>query len=150
MTDQDETRATMTDPSQNRFVSKLLALCNDVAGGDYGRADELFEMTADGALPADLSALAEAFGLMLVQVEAREFSLNETIDTLRETQRQLEEARKQLARENAELKATVAEMKVEIDHAKKDQEVAQIVESDYFQELQSKARDMRRRVKGQK
>lgn len=135
-------------PPHDAFVARLLSLCNDVAGGDYDRADALFEMTADVNLPADLSAIAEAFGMMLVQVEAREFSLNETIDTLRETQRQLEEARKQLARENEELKATVAEMKVEIDHAKKDQEVAQIVESDYFQDLQVRARDMRRRVKG--
>lgn len=41
------------------------------------------------------------------------------------------------------LRQQVQELRIEIDHAKKAREVAEITESDYFQELQRKARDLR-------
>ncbi len=52
--------------------------------------------------------------------------------------------REVISREAA-LKQRVRELKIEIDHVKRAKEVAQITESDYFQELQKKARTYRKR-----
>lgn len=55
-------------------------------------------------------------------------------------------AREVYAREER-LKQEVMELRIEIDQVKKEQEVAEITGSDYFQELQQKAKEMRRRAK---
>jgi len=41
------------------------------------------------------------------------------------------------------LKQQVAELRIEIDKAKQARQVAEITESDYFQDLQRKARELR-------
>jgi GAF domain-containing protein len=50
-----------------------------------------------------------------------------------------------LARENEALKQEVRELKVEIDHAQKEQEVTEITESEWFQELRARAAELRAR-----
>lgn len=128
------------------FVSTLSLLCRKVAGGDYEEADSLFAMTSDASgLPPDLVELAEAFGMMIVRVQAREFSLNEAIDELRRTQAELEQARARLAEENRTLKREVSELRIEIDTKKRDSQVAEITDTDYFQSLRERARAMRAR-----
>ncbi len=49
------------------------------------------------------------------------------------------------AREES-LKRQVAELRIEIDEAKKTQQVAEITDTDYFQQLQRKAQSLRRRA----
>jgi hypothetical protein len=44
----------------------------------------------------------------------------------------------------------IAELKIQIDEAKKERQVAEITDSDYFKSLQGRAREMRAKVKGQK
>lgn len=46
------------------------------------------------------------------------------------------------------LKDQIIELKIQIDEAKKERQVAEIADSDYFKDLQSKARQMRSKVKG--
>jgi GAF domain-containing protein len=46
------------------------------------------------------------------------------------------------------LKEQIAELKIQVDEAKKERQVAEITDSDYFRALQSKAREMRSKVKG--
>ena len=43
----------------------------------------------------------------------------------------------------------IAELKIQIDEVKKERQVAEITDSDYFKSLQSRAREMRAKVKGQ-
>ncbi len=74
-------------------LRRLIDLARDVSQGRYDRADELFELTAPGSCPPLLSELAEAFGMMVVQVEGREFRLQNLISDLE--------------RVNAELKASL-------------------------------------------
>ena len=62
-----------------------------------------FAMTGATDLPPVISDLAEAFASMAVQVEAREFRLNEMLAELNEANRQLGEAHKLIASENAVL-----------------------------------------------
>ncbi len=49
------------------------------------------------------------------------------------------------AREES-LKRQVAELRIEIDEAKKAQQVAEITDTDYFQQLRQKALDFRKRA----
>lgn len=55
-------------------------------------------------------------------------------------------ARELYAREQT-LKQQVQELRIKIDEVQKDQQVAEITESDYFKELQNKAKDFRNRSK---
>ena len=56
----------------NQMLSRLAETCAALAKGDYVRAKELFAMTTGPENPKVIAELAEAFGLMLVTVEARE------------------------------------------------------------------------------
>lgn len=59
----------------------LLRIIKDVAAGNY--SDEILELTGPG-YPPEIQELAEAVGLMMVKIEAREFhleQLNERIKT---------------------------------------------------------------------
>jgi len=69
----------------------LVELCETIARGDYDQASQLFALTGKQSSPR-VARLAEAFGMMLVRVEAREMHLNQVIEELRESYRQLEEA----------------------------------------------------------
>lgn len=128
------------------LMRSMTDLCRGVAAGDYEEADRLFDLTG-GDLPSEVSDLAEAFGMMIVQVEVREFGLKQTIDELRETQRQLEHAKGLLDAENKTLRRKVSELQIEVDQTKKEAEVSEITGTDYFRELQSKARAMRSRTR---
>ena len=82
----------------------MINICEDIAAGNYQHARKLFELTKSESYPPDIARLAEAFGLMLVKVEAREFHLETTIEKLKKAQKELIRAQEQLAIENAELK----------------------------------------------
>jgi len=43
----------------------------------------------------------------------------------------------------------IAELKIQIDEVKKERQVTEITETDYFKGLQTRAREMRAKVKGQ-
>ncbi len=87
----------------------LVELCEALARGDFDQANKLFDLAGSDA-SAPVARLAEAFGMMLVRVEAREMHLHQVIDELRESKRQLEEA--QVVREwNRRLRREIAERK---------------------------------------
>ncbi|MEW5734130.1 MAG: hypothetical protein AB1921_04700 [Thermodesulfobacteriota bacterium] len=132
-----------TKESLESALLRLSSLCREVSEGKYERADELFGLTVPGAFPSPLPQLAEAFGLMMVSVEAREFSLRQALASLEKTAADLEEARKKLAAENLDLKDKLVRLTVEIDQCRKEQEVCEITESDYFQNLQKRAAKLR-------
>jgi class 3 adenylate cyclase len=81
-----------------RFIPLLMDLTQKVARGEYQQVDELFELTRSDKYPAVISELAESFGLMLVQVEARELHLEQMID--------------ELARKNKALEASLARVQL--------------------------------------
>ncbi len=67
--------------------------CKKIASGNYDQADSdrLFELAKKGRYPAILSELAEAFGMMMVKVEAREFRLKQINEELEEAKASLKE-----------------------------------------------------------
>ncbi len=76
----------------------LTATCKRIASGKFEPSDseKLFELSKKGRYPSFLADLAESFGMMLVKFEAREFQLNETIETLEEAKAKLVEYSKKL------------------------------------------------------
>ena len=131
----------------DQVLDNLKGVCERIAGGSYGDLDDLFEMTTAPDLPAVVNELAEAFASMAVQIEAREFRLTEMLADLNEANRQLAEAHKQISSENAVLRDQVQKLRIEIDVSRRDKEVSEIADTDYFQSLRSKALEMRERYK---
>ncbi|MGX1096067.1 hypothetical protein [Amorphus sp. MBR-141] len=132
----------MTDLTES--LGRLRELSQKVAHGDYDVFEDIAALTTAEAAPA-VHELAEAFGMMVVRIEAREFHLSGVIDDLTEARRRLEDARQRLERENGTLRAEVSELRIHVDRDKKDREVETIAESDYFKDLQKRARSMRAR-----
>ncbi len=85
------------------LISLLRDLTQKVARGEYGVVDELFDLTKQDKYPAIIRELAEAFGMMLVQVEARQFRLEQMLE--------------ELAAKNKELEATLAKVRL-LEHIK--------------------------------
>lgn len=72
------------------LIPLLMDLARKVATGNYAHVDELLELTKPGKYPPAICELAESFGMMLVQVEAREFHLAQIIDELAAKNKALE------------------------------------------------------------
>lgn len=130
-------------------LQRLEQVCREIAHGNYNHTEDLFALTtAEDASPV-IHQLAEAFGFMLVQVEAREMRLSGLIEDLRSLQRELEAANSRLTQENAQLSAHVQKLRIDIDRKQFRKEVGEIADTDYFRDLQSRARLMRARHKGE-
>jgi len=71
----------------------LNAACKKIAYGEYDKKDveRLFGLSQSDRYPGLLTELAEAFGMMMVKVEAREFRLKQIIEELEKTKVKLEE-----------------------------------------------------------
>ncbi len=99
-----------------RPIVKLTKMASCVANGWY---DQDFAGLASGVgvLRDEIATLAATFVVMVDKVREREESL----------------------------KQQVAELKIEIDEVKRQQQVGEIVDSDFFQDLRDKAKTIRRR-----
>lgn len=84
----------------DELLNYLAKAAGEISKGDYRTAGEIFELTKSGKYPAGITQLAEAFGMMLVMVEAREERLERLIDDLRAKKLLLEEASKTLREAN--------------------------------------------------
>jgi class 3 adenylate cyclase len=80
------------------LIDLLMHLAQKVARGEHQYVDELLELTKGGKYPAVICELAESFGLMWIQVEAREMHLEKVIE--------------ELAGKNRELEATLARVRL--------------------------------------
>jgi diguanylate cyclase (GGDEF)-like protein len=73
-----------------RTLDRLIALAESVAAGNHTDVEELMVMAGNQPGNSKIAALAEAFGMLVVQVEAREFELSCTIGDLERTLAELE------------------------------------------------------------
>lgn len=99
-----------------RPIVKLTQMANCVANGHYDQ-DFAGLVSGVGLLRDEITTLAETFMVMVGKVRQRE----------------------------EKLKQQVAELKIEIDEVKRQQQVGEIVDTDFFQDLQVKAQNFRRR-----
>jgi len=82
----------MTEDNLKTLLTYLAATAKEISRGDYRAAGEIFELTKSGKYPPEITELAEAFGMMLVMVEAREERLERLIEDLRRKTRMLEDS----------------------------------------------------------
>jgi membrane protease YdiL (CAAX protease family) len=73
-------------------ITSLTRYANEVIAGSYGNVVRIFDLTNPDKHSPEVAELAEAFGMMLVKIEAREFKLEETIAELRHNQEELAKA----------------------------------------------------------
>lgn len=88
------------DNDLKKLLNYLAGAAREVSKGNYRAAGEIFELTKSGKYPAGITQLAEAFGMMLVMVEAREERLERLIEDLQGKKLMLEEASKTLREAN--------------------------------------------------
>ncbi len=70
-------------PNINDKAFKILIdSAKKVSLGDYNHADNLMELTKQDKYPPEISELAEAFGMMIVKVEIREFNQEKLLEKL--------------------------------------------------------------------
>ena len=86
---------------------------------------------ANGWYDQDFAGLASGVGLLRDEIA----TLAETFVVMVDKVREREES----------LKQQVAELKIEIDEVKRQQQVGEIVDSDFFQDLRDKAKTIRQR-----
>ncbi len=95
--------------ADKNFLAALIRLCDDLAWGRPASEEDLFALTRPGSGPEDFVRLAEAFGMMLVKVEGREFHREQLINDLQARNLELEEAKALLSRRNVHLMNAVQE-----------------------------------------
>lgn len=109
MTKAQETNVKQEPLSEQAFLEALINLCDDLAWGRPASEDRLFALTKEGAGPKNYVRLAEAFGMMLVKVESREYHRSQLIADLKTRNAELEEAHRLLAERNTHLMRTIQE-----------------------------------------
>ncbi len=85
-------------------MRQLADVCGALAKGDYVQAKNLFALTVGAQGPAVVAELAEAFGLMLVKVETREYHLEKVAADLDAACKEQAKLQASLARENKKLR----------------------------------------------
>jgi DNA-binding NtrC family response regulator len=94
---------------EQSLFTELGAICDEISKGRYKRAKQLFELTREEKYPPLIAKVAEAFGMMVVKVEAREYHLESIIENLRKLQKQLAASKERLAEENVNLRHNLRE-----------------------------------------
>jgi len=120
---------------------KLTRLTMQVSMGNYTIAKNIFNLTKTDTYPKAITDLAEAFGMMIVKVESREFKLELLVDDLEKSCREMAAAKKALEgfkqtlerrvqdrtarwhQKNEELKGTLKLLKKEIKERKQAEKV---------------------------
>lgn len=81
----------MEQDAINKLLKNLIELTREVSQGRYDNSREIFEFTKEEEYPELIVDLAESFGMMIVQVEAREFRLEQMIEDLHQKNIELEQ-----------------------------------------------------------
>jgi len=86
------------------LLQYLTRIAREVSRGKRPDPHPLFELTKEGIYPAPICDLAESFGMMLIKIEAREFSLRRAIECLQKNNRELQSTTAHLQHQNRCLK----------------------------------------------
>ncbi len=104
--------------ASSRFLSSPIVKLTSIAESiGEGNYEQDFSRLQNTRFPDEINTLASVFEIMISKVARRE----------------------------EKLKQQVADLQIQIDHSKRDEQVREIVDNDFFQSLQSKAFEMRTR-----
>jgi len=71
-------------------IKILTEHAREIVSGSYKNVEKIFSLTDPDTNPPEIAELAEAFGMLTVKVEAREYSLEKRIEELEEKNAQIE------------------------------------------------------------
>jgi len=80
----------MGPENNDRLFEILLDAAKKVSMGAYDKTDSLMELTNQGKYPPLVSELAEAFGMMIVKIESREYNLEQLLSKIKNKNKKLE------------------------------------------------------------
>ncbi len=80
----------MLQADTEKLLIKLIQIMNDVSLGNSKQVETIFELTKNGVYPAEITNLAESFGMMIVNIEAKQQRLERLLNELKEKNRELE------------------------------------------------------------
>ena len=80
----------MTSAANDKLLKILLESAQKVSMGAYDETDKLMELTRQDRYPRQITDFAEAFGMMIVRIEAREFNLEQLLKKIKEKNKKLE------------------------------------------------------------
>ena len=90
-----------------QLLDTIIHLCDDLAWDRPADEKLLFKLTTQGSSTPELERLAEAFGMMVVKVESRDFHRAELMTQLDQLAKELEEARACLHTQNVRIVDTL-------------------------------------------
>lgn len=86
--------------TSNKLFKKLLIIMNEVAQGNSSNIETVFELTKEGIYPPEIADLAESFGMMVVNIEAKQQHLERLLADLQEKNKDLEQVSSSLLNAN--------------------------------------------------
>ncbi len=102
------------DDKTDALIQRLIANAKKIQLARYEELDELFDYTKDHIYPKRIAELAEAFGMMAVKLEAREYDLERKITEIEEAASKLRLSNEKLEEYSRTLENKVAERTAEI------------------------------------
>lgn len=90
---------------------KLIAICRQIASGDYEQAKAVFDLTPCDPPDDNVNSLVEAFAMMLLRVEAREFELSRLVTEITDARIAIKQTQQRLMHENRRLRKKLREQR---------------------------------------
>ncbi len=116
------------------LYSQLTQICAQMAQGDYEQAKAIFDLLPCEDSQDSINVLVEAFAMMAVRIEAREFELSRLLT-------ELEQARAELLQHQERLLAENSQLRVELRRtASKDTPLMQLTEAASMQGVMQQVR----------
>lgn len=90
----------MTTAQTSKLLRQLITIMNEVSLGDTTQVETIFELTKEGVYPPDIVKLAESFGMMIVNIDAKQQRLERLLSDLQDKNRALEQVSTHLLNAN--------------------------------------------------
>jgi len=102
------------DKKTENLIKRLISNAKKIQRAKYHVLEDLYDLTKGSIYPGNIAGLAEAFGMMAVKLEAREYKLEQTINDLKETSEKLRLSNEKLEEYSHTLEKRVEERTAEI------------------------------------
>ena len=90
----------MTTHQTKQLMEKLSIIMNEVSLGNTSQVETIFELTKEGVYPPEVVNLAESFGMMIVNIDAKQQRLERLLTELQEKNGALELVSRRLLNAN--------------------------------------------------
>jgi HD-GYP domain-containing protein (c-di-GMP phosphodiesterase class II) len=90
----------MSSHHSDKLFKQLICIMNEISLGNTAQVETIFELTKEGVYPSEIVNLAESFGMMIVNIDAKQQHLERLLADLQEKNRALEQVSSSLLNAN--------------------------------------------------